>query len=86
MNIKPFFQSSFDPTKVSQTISSAAKVICAVIVGIGATKGLDLTSMTDTVKQLADQWIVIVTTGVASYHSVETLIGLARKMWVEKNG
>jgi len=82
--IKPFLASSADPAKVSLTIESTAKVLSIAIGAFAVMKGMDATPLTASIKGLADQAIVLVSAGFATYHAGLTVYGLVRKMFVTK--
>lgn len=82
--IKPGFQSSVDPNKISTTIQGLSKAIIFVITFIAVQKGFDPTQATNGVQQITDLLIVATPAILAVYHSGEAIYGIVRKMFVNK--
>jgi len=81
-NIKPAFQSSIDPTKLSLSIESGSKVIIGIIGSLIALKGIDAAPITSQVQVIVDSVVTAITVGFTAWHSMQTVYGLVRKMFI----
>jgi len=81
-NIKPAFASSIDPTKLSLTIESGSKVIIGIIGSLIALKGVDATPITNQVQVIVDSVVTGIAVGFTAWHSMQTVYGLVRKLFV----
>jgi hypothetical protein len=73
------FSSSEDPTQISLTIQSALKILGTVVGAFAALRGLNLVVDNSTIQQIADAITLIITSGIAIYHSGDFLWGVGRK-------
>jgi len=80
--IKPVFQSSLDPSKVSLTIQSIAKFLIFVAGTYAIHKGFDPVTATNVITQLSDILISAIPACFAMYHAGEAVWGVVRKFFV----
>lgn len=83
-NIKSFFQSSIDPSKLSLTVESGSKTIIGIIGYFAVLKGLDSQVITSQLQATVDTLVTLITAGYTAYHALQTTYGLIRKMFVSK--
>jgi hypothetical protein len=84
MNIKSFFASSLDPSKVSLTIESLAKMAIFLLGTYAMNKGFDPMQATNQIQAMRDAALVIVPACFALYHACYALYGIVRKLMVAK--
>lgn len=73
--------SSQDPTQLSLTVSSATQFALYFVAAYAVHKGLDPASATTQVQQLIDFTVNMVPLVMMTYHGVQTIWGLARKLF-----
>ena len=81
--IKPSFQSSFDPAQLSLTIESGSKALIGILTTLIALKGIDATPITSQIQVIVDSVVTGIGVGYAAWHSMQTLWGLVRKLFVK---
>lgn len=82
--IKPAFQSSIDPNKVSMTVESFSKMVIFLVGFFAIQKGFDPNVATTQIQAMTEVVISIVPACFAVYHGLQTVYGIARKMFVSK--
>lgn len=82
--IKSFFASSLDPSKISLTVESLAKMAVFLFGAYAMNKGFDPTTATSQIQAIRDAVLVIVPAGFALYHACVALYGIIRKFMVTK--
>lgn len=75
------FTSSIDPTQLSLSVQSAAKVIVGIIGAYAAYRGLDQTTITTSLQQFTDIIVTLIPVAYATYHSLELAWGIVRKIF-----
>lgn len=89
IQIPNWARSSVDPTEVSLTVTSFTKAFAGLITTLAILKGVDPAIVTPTVNTVTDaaqnivaQYLAILPALYSTYHSVQVLYGLARKVGV----
>jgi phage shock protein PspC (stress-responsive transcriptional regulator) len=81
--IKSWAQSSTDPTQLSLSVTSAAKVIIGIIGTLAAYRGIDSVTITTQLQAIVDIGVTLIPAGFTAYHSLQLLYGLTRKLFVK---
>ena len=74
--------SSVDSSKVSLTVESGTKVILGLAAFYAASKGMNVDTATTQAQALIDVAASGVAAAVVVYHSIQTLYGMVRKVYV----
>lgn len=82
--VKPIFQSSVDPNKVSMTIQGVSKAVVFMVTFFAVQKGFDPTQATNGIQQITDLLIVATPAILAVYHTGEAIYGVVRKMFATR--
>ena len=82
--IKPVFQSSVDPTKISLTIQGLSKTVIFVVGYFALQKGFDVATAQTQIQVVTDITIMLIPAILAVYHGGETIYGIVRKMFIKK--
>lgn len=82
MNLKSFFASSVDPTKLSLTIESFSKALIGLVGWYAVSKGMDAATATTQLQVIIDLVAQAVPLVFALWHSLMTIYGLVRKLWM----
>lgn len=81
-NIKPTFQSSIDPQKLSLTIESGSKTIIGIITFLLAYKGINSIAIANQLQEIVAVVVTVIPAGFSVWHAALTVYGLVRKMFV----
>lgn len=76
-----FLSSVSNPGQLSLTVSSLTKAVLSAGALFAVVNGLDTTAVTNNIQQIIDLVATAATAGLVVFHSLQTIYGLANKLW-----
>lgn len=76
-----FLSSVSDPGQLSLTVKSFTSALLSFGVMLAVVKGLDQQTVSTQIQLIIDQTLTVGTVALTLWHSLQTLNGLAHKLW-----